>query len=40
MTDPAFEMTDNVTIVTGGGTGIGADIAREFCARRPGHDGP
>jgi NAD(P)-dependent dehydrogenase (short-subunit alcohol dehydrogenase family) len=33
MTDPAFDITDKVTLVTGGGTGIGADIAREFCAR-------
>jgi NAD(P)-dependent dehydrogenase (short-subunit alcohol dehydrogenase family) len=33
MTDTVFDITDKVTIVTGGGTGIGADIAREFCAR-------
>jgi NAD(P)-dependent dehydrogenase (short-subunit alcohol dehydrogenase family) len=33
MTDTVFDITDKVTLVTGGGTGIGADIAREFCAR-------
>ena len=33
MTDGVFDIADKVTIVTGGGTGIGADIAREFCAR-------
>lgn len=29
----AFDITGKATIVTGGGTGIGADIAREFCRR-------
>ena len=33
MTDTVFDITGKVTIVTGGGTGIGADIAREFYAR-------
>jgi NAD(P)-dependent dehydrogenase (short-subunit alcohol dehydrogenase family) len=33
MTDKAFDITGRVTIVTGGGTGIGADIAEEFCRR-------
>jgi NAD(P)-dependent dehydrogenase (short-subunit alcohol dehydrogenase family) len=33
MTDTVFDITGKVTIVTGGGTGIGADIAREFCTR-------
>jgi NAD(P)-dependent dehydrogenase (short-subunit alcohol dehydrogenase family) len=33
MMDTVFDITDKVTLVTGGGTGIGADIAREFCAR-------
>jgi NAD(P)-dependent dehydrogenase (short-subunit alcohol dehydrogenase family) len=33
MSDRVFDITGKVTIVTGGGTGIGADIAREFCAR-------
>jgi NAD(P)-dependent dehydrogenase (short-subunit alcohol dehydrogenase family) len=33
MTDDVFDITGKVTIVTGGGTGIGADIAREFCRR-------
>ena len=33
MTDQAFDITGKVTIVTGGGTGIGADIAKEFCRR-------
>ncbi|MBI3796048.1 MAG: SDR family NAD(P)-dependent oxidoreductase, partial [Deltaproteobacteria bacterium] len=33
MTDKTFDSTGKVTIVTGGGTGIGADIAREFCRR-------
>ncbi len=33
MADDAFDITGKVTIVTGGGTGIGADIAREFCRR-------
>lgn len=33
MTDKAFDINGKVTIVTGGGTGIGADIAAEFCRR-------
>ena len=33
MTDSAFDIAGKVTIVTGGGTGIGADIAAEFCRR-------
>jgi len=33
MTDEVFDITGKVTIVTGGGTGIGAEIAREFCRR-------
>jgi 3-oxoacyl-[acyl-carrier protein] reductase len=33
MADDAFDITGKITIVTGGGTGIGADIAREFCRR-------
>jgi 3-oxoacyl-[acyl-carrier protein] reductase len=33
MNDKAFDISGKVTIVTGGGTGIGADIAREFCRR-------
>ncbi|MCS6926837.1 MAG: glucose 1-dehydrogenase [Candidatus Binatia bacterium] len=33
MTDQAFDISGKVTIVTGGGTGIGAEIAREFCRR-------
>ncbi len=33
MTDAAFDVTGKTTIVTGGGTGIGAEIAAEFCRR-------
>src|SRR2546428_3705449 len=33
MTDQVFDITGKVAIVTGGGTGIGADIAKEFCRR-------
>lgn len=33
MADEVFDITGKVTIVTGGGTGIGADIAKEFCRR-------
>lgn len=33
MSDEVFDIAGKVTIVTGGGTGIGADIAREFCRR-------
>jgi 3-oxoacyl-[acyl-carrier protein] reductase len=33
MTDKVFDISGKITIVTGGGTGIGADIAREFCRR-------
>lgn len=33
MSDEIFNIAGKVTIVTGGGTGIGADIAREFCRR-------
>ena len=33
MADNVFDIAGKVTIVTGGGTGIGADIAREFCRR-------
>ena len=33
MADSAFDIAGKVTIVTGGGTGIGADIAKEFCLR-------
>ena len=33
MTDKVFSVAGKATIVTGGGTGIGADIAREFCRR-------
>jgi 3-oxoacyl-[acyl-carrier protein] reductase len=33
MNDKAFDISGKVTVVTGGGTGIGADIAREFCRR-------
>ena len=33
MTDTAFDISGKVTIITGGGTGIGAEIAREFCRR-------
>ena len=29
----AFDISEKVTIMTGGGTGIGAEIAREFCHR-------
>ena len=29
----AFDIADKVTIITGGGTGIGAEIAAEFCRR-------
>jgi 3-oxoacyl-[acyl-carrier protein] reductase len=33
MTEKAFDIAGKVTIVTGGGTGIGAEIAEEFCRR-------
>lgn len=33
MTDNAFDIAGKTTIVTGGGTGIGAEIAAEFCRR-------
>jgi NAD(P)-dependent dehydrogenase (short-subunit alcohol dehydrogenase family) len=33
MTDPHFDITGKVTILTGGGTGIGAEVAEEFCRR-------
>jgi 3-oxoacyl-[acyl-carrier protein] reductase len=33
MSNNVFDISGKVTIVTGGGTGIGADIAREFCRR-------
>jgi NADP-dependent 3-hydroxy acid dehydrogenase YdfG len=33
MSDNAFDISGRITVVTGGGTGIGADIAREFCRR-------
>jgi 3-oxoacyl-[acyl-carrier protein] reductase len=33
MTDKAFDIDGKVTIVTGGGTGIGAEVAAEFCRR-------
>src|SRR6266545_43320 len=34
MTDKAFDITGKVTIVTGGGTGIGADIAKVMITSR------
>ena len=33
MADTAFDIAGKVTVVTGGGTGIGAEIAAEFCRR-------
>ena len=33
MTDAAFDIAGKVTVITGGGTGIGAEIAAEFCRR-------